>query len=393
MAGRKKAEGGGEGGGGQEVYLFYGTDDLSAKKAADACVERLCPEEERDFGLESFEPEGPSPNAETSAALLRDAMGALLTPPFLGGDKTVYLRRAPFFDPLGEPGRFADVKAWVEKLTELIKKGLPAGVHLVIWATKVNKTTAFYKACDKLGRVEGFDAPEYESKAQGFFGAVKAAAEEAGVKLGEAALEALVGRTGFSLRLATMEVEKLALYVGERGEATVEDVQRMVAPSRESKPWDFGDAYCTGRVDETLLVMQRLLAQKESPVAMIAMLETKLREMAIFRDALARGWCTVGGNAQWPKFAWASPLPAEAEAALGGLATDLRKGSPFKMARTAQQANKYPAARWFRWLNAAVDAHAAMTGDSALPPETTLEMFVLQTIGALKVAGGGGGRG
>ena len=90
MAGRKKAEGGGEGGGGQEVYLFYGTDDLSAKKAADACVERLCPEEERDFGLESFEPEGPSPNAETSAALLRDAMGALLTPPFLGGDKTVY---------------------------------------------------------------------------------------------------------------------------------------------------------------------------------------------------------------------------------------------------------------------------------------------------------------
>ena len=44
-------------------------------------------------------------------------------------------------------------------------------------------------------------------------------------------------------------------------------------------------------------------------------------------------------------------------------------------------------------LNAAVDAHAAMTGDSALPPETTLEMFVLRTIGALKVAGGGGGRG
>lgn len=397
MAARaKKAEGepGGGGGGTAPVHLFFGTDDLSAKKAADACVERLCPAENRDFGLETIEPEGPNPNATEAASVLRNALGALLTPPFLGGEKTVYLRRAPFFDPLTEPGRFSDVKALVEKLAELVKGGLPAGVNLVVWATKVNKTTAFYKACAKLGEAKGFDVPEYERDARvGFYPALKEAIAAEGLQMDAAAVESLVGRTGYSLRQATMELEKLALYVGERKTVTSEDVQRMVAPTRESKPWDFADAFCSGRVDETLLAMRRLIAQKESPVAMLSILETRLRDMVLFRDALSRGWCVLGGSPEWPKFSWRDDLPDDAKASLGALASDPRKVMPpFRAGKMAAQANRYPAGRWFRWLNAAADAHAAMTGDSALDPEITLELFVMKTIGALRVPGAEGKR-
>lgn len=380
------------GGGTGRVHLFFGSDDLSAKKAADACVERLCPEENRDFGLEILEPEGPAPNAEASAALLRNVLGAVLTPPFLGGGKTVYLKRAPFFDPLTEPGRYADVKAVVEKLADLVKKGLPEGVELVIWATKVNKSTAFYKACAKLGEAKGFENAEYARDAkENFYPALDEAIRKEGLKFTAAAKESFVGRTGFSLRQALGELEKLSLYLGERRDVTPEDVQRMVAPSRESKPWDFADAYCSGRVDETLLTMRRLLMQKESPVAMLSILETKLRDMVLFRDAINRGWCEVGGSSEWPRLAWKSPLPDEAEAALSALASDPRKlMPPFRAAKTAAQANRFPAGRWFRWLNAAADAHAAMTGDSALAPELELELFVMKTIGAFKKGGGKG---
>jgi len=366
---------------------------LSAKKAADACVERLCPEENRDFGLEILEPEGPSPNAEASAALLRSVLGAVLTPPFLGGTKTVYLKRAPFFDPLSDPGRFADVKAVVEKLSDLVKKGLPEGVDLVVWATKVNKSTAFYKACQKHGEARGFETPEYARDArENFYPALDEAIRKEGLKFPPAAKESFVGRTGFSLRQALGELEKLSLYLGDRREVTVEDVQRMVAPSRESKPWDFADAYCSGRVDEALLAMRRLLAQKESPVAMLSILETKLRDMALFRDAINRGWCEVGGSSEWPRLSWRSPLPDEAEAALSALASDPRKlMPPFRAAKTASQANRFPAGRWFRWLNAAAETHAAMTGDSALAPEILLELFVVKTIGAFRTPGAGEG--
>ena len=96
----------------------------------------------------------------------------------------------------------------------------------------------------------------------------------------------------------------------------------------------------------------------------------------------------LGGSPEWPKFSWRDDLSEEASATLGALASDPRKVMPpFRAGKMAAQANRYPAGRWFRWLNAAVDAHAAMTGDSALDPEITLELFVMRTIGALRVPG------
>lgn len=52
----------------------------------------------------------------------------------------------------------------------------------------------------------------------------------------------------------------------------------------------------------------------------------------------------------------------------------------------AVQATRLPVARWFRWLNAAVDAQAAITGGDALDPEVMMEIFVTRTLGELAVA-------
>ena len=363
------------------LFLVYGTDDLSATRKADDIVARLCPPAEQAFGLETINPESGEKLSDTVCAILRNTLEALMTPPFLGGNKTVFLRNAPFFNPLTEPGKFADVKTEVDRLVDRLKAGLPDGVAFVVLTDKVHKATAFYKIFQSQGEVHAFDEPEKDKEIQAdLVPLVEKQLKELGLSMSAPVLNAFLDRTGYNLRQVTSEIEKLSLYLGDRKTATLADVQLMIAPVREGNFWDYADAYCMGNLAHTLQVMQRMFAQGESPIGLLIMLENRLREIVVLSDCLKRGWARVSGG-DWPKVTWS--LPPAGEALLSALEKDPRKGNPFAIAKLASQANRYPPARWFRWLNAAVDAHAAMTGGEAIDPELTLELFTTRTLGEL----------
>ncbi|HPT15961.1 MAG TPA: hypothetical protein PK388_01620 [Kiritimatiellia bacterium] len=366
--------------GAAKLFLVCGTDDLSATRKADEIAARLCPPENQAFGLETLQPE-PGIDAEAICAFLRNVVEALLTPPFLGGDKTVFVRGAPFFDPLTEPGKFASVKAEVERLVDLLKKGLPPGVAFILLTDKVNKSTIFYKTFNAAGEVHAFDEPEKDKEAaEDFIPRVERMLADQGLTMPRAVFTAFLDRTGYNLRQVESEFEKLALYLGDRKTVAAEDVQLMVAPVRESKFWEFADTFCDGNLADTLQSMRQMFAQGVSPVALIVNLQNRLRDIVVLSDCLKRGWARVSGG-DWPRLTWS--LPPEGEAILGGLAKDPRKGNPYAVAKMAAQANRLPPARWYRWFTAAVDAQAAMTGGEAVPPETALEIFATRILGEL----------
>ena len=366
--------------GAARIFLVYGTDDLSATRKADEIAARLCPPENQAFGLETLQPE-PGIDAEAICAFLRNVVEALLTPPFLGGDKTVFVRGAPFFDPLTEPGKFASVKAEVERLVDLLKKGLPPGVAFILLTDKVNKSTTFYKTFNAAGEVHAFDEPEKDKEAaEDFIPHVERMLADRGLTMPRAVFAAFLDRTGYNLRQVESEIEKLALYLGDRKTVAAEDVQLMVAPVRESKFWEFADTFCDGNLADTLQSMRQMFAQGVSPVALIVNLQNRLRDIVVLSDCLKRGWARVSGG-DWPRLTWS--LPPEGEAILGGLAKDPRKGNPYAVAKMAAQANRLPPARWYRWFTAAVDAQAAMTGGDAVAPEVALEIFAARILGEL----------
>ncbi len=366
--------------GAAKLFLVCGTDDLSATRKADEIATRLCPPENQAFGLETLQPE-PGIDAEAICAFLRNVVEALLTPSFLGGDKTVFVRGAPFFDPLTEPGKFASVKAEVERLVDLLKKGLPPGVAFILLTDKVNKSTTFYKTFNAAGEVYAFDEPEKDKEAaEDFIPRVERMLADRGLTMPRAVFAAFLDRTGYNLRQVEGEVEKLALYLGDRKTVAAENVQLMVAPVRESKFWEFADTFCDGNLADTLQSMRQMFAQGVSPVALIVNLQNRLRDIVVLSDCLKRGWARVSGG-DWPRLTWS--LPPEGEAILGGLAKDPRKGNPYAVAKMAAQANRLPPARWYRWFTAAVDAQAAMTGGEAVPPETALEIFATRILGEL----------
>lgn len=367
------------------LFLVYGTDDLLAQRKADEIVARLCPPEQQAFGLETITPEPGADSAEAVCAILRNTMEALRTPSFLGGAKTVYLRGASCFNPLTEPGRFADVKAAIEKLVELLRGGLPAEVACVVLADSVNKSTAFYKTFQTAGEVQVFDEPEKDREAEeDFIPRVEQLIAEKGLVLPPAVFRALLGRTGYSLRQVESELEKLALYLGDRKEATLADIQLMVAPVRESKFYEFADTFCSGNLADTLRVLRRLYDQRVFPVPLLVNLQDRLRQLFVLSDCLKRGWARLSGGDKWRKLDW--QLPPEGEEVLAALEKDPRKGNPYAVSLMAAQAVRQPPAHWYRWLTAAVDAQAAMTGGEQVDPEVALELFVLRALGELAPA-------
>ena len=371
--------------GAARLFLVYGSDDLSATRKADDLADRLCPPAEQAFGLETLSPEGGEKTADEVCAILRNTVEALLTPPFLGGDKTVFLRGAPFFNPLTEPGKFADVKAATERLVDLLKKGLPEGVSFILLTDSVNKATAFYKTFKSLGEVHAFDEPEKPKEAEeDFIPRVEKQLAEKGIAMPRPVFAAFLDRTGYSLRQVEMEIEKLSLYLGDRKTATLADIQLMVAPVREGKFWEYANVFCDGDLAETLRTLQRMFAQGESAVGMVISLQNRLRDLLAMADCLKRGWAQLSGGEKWRTLTWS--VPPEGEALLSALEKDPRKGNPYALAMLAAQAARFPAARWFRWLNAAVDAQAAMTGGEAIDPELALELFTTRTLGELTVA-------
>lgn len=372
------------------LFLAYGDDDLSAARAAQAKVDALCPPEEQAFSLETFAVEPGAKDAESAVRVVGEVREAIATPSMLGGEKTVFLKGANFLSPRKEPGKFAAVREAVEKLTEDLKKGLPEGVNLVILATDCDRSASFYKACAKAGETAAFAVPERakDVKAE-FFPLVREAVAARGIKMPADALDALLERTGYSLRLVESELDKLALYAMPKTEITRADVVAMVSSQRVHQFWEYADAFCTGDLAETLQCLGTLFRQRVFPVPLVVNLQNRLRQLLLFRDAMDRGIAKLSGGERYRNLSWNIRPGSEEEAMMEALGSERpdKVMPPFRAASLAAQAVKFPAGRWMRWLAESVQAQMEMTGDSRLPPETILELFTIRALGPLSRRG------
>jgi len=266
-----------------------GSDESEVKRVARERADEMTPAGGGDFGLEIID--GAAANASEAASRIRQTIDALQTFPFFGGEKLVWLKNANF---LGDTvtGRAADVVEGLEALVASLSAGLPDGVRFLLSASEVDKRRTFYKTLGKLAKIAVFDTLD-TSKSGWEEAAMELArqiAETAGVRLKHDALELLAIRTGGDRRTITSELEKLALYVGEaQREATVQDVALLVPMTAEAVIFELGNALASRNTRDALALLQQLLGQKESPIAilLVAIIPT-FRNLLAVKDLMER---------------------------------------------------------------------------------------------------------
>jgi DNA polymerase-3 subunit delta len=216
---------------------------------------------------------------------------ALLTLPFFGGDKLVWLKNANF---LGDnvTGRSASVQEALEKLTKTLATDLPAGIRFLLSAPEIDKRRSFYKSLGKVAEVSIFD--KLDASRSGWehdVGAmVRSRAESRGLQLRGDALELFVALTGGDSRQIDNELEKLALYLGDAShEIKVADVRLMVPASRAGVVFELGNALAARDLNGALALIDQLLFQGETAIAilLVAIIPT-VRNLLLAKDLMQR---------------------------------------------------------------------------------------------------------
>ena len=281
------------------VLLVFGEDEFAVKQRARQVYQQWTDE------LGGMDHEiidasvGNSGEALKALAKLREALQTL---PFFGGGKVIWFQNCNFL----ADDRTSSSAAVTETLAEIaqeLKEFRWESVRLLISAAKVDKRKVFFKTLDKLGTVEAFagwsvDDRDWADQAENW---VRKAIRTRDKEISEEALAELISRVGPNARQLDTEVEKLSLYVGDRKEIGMEDVEAICTRNKMARAFALGDALgdrdlprLLRRLDEELWEVK--FDSQKSEIGLLYGLIGKVRAMLLLKEMLREGWIKPDGD-------------------------------------------------------------------------------------------------
>ncbi len=358
-----------------ELILIHGDDEFMVTSRAKELVAQAVPEAERDFALEIID--GKADTVDAAVSAVRQCHEAVATQGFLSQTKTVWFRDVNFLTDT-VVGRSESTRDALARLVDYLRDERPEGHALIISSPKADKRYALFKLFKESGEVHEFMVPDKSAAAEKHAASqLQNALSAQGLKMNRAVQAAFLERVGKSTRLIVNELEKLAVYLGsDRDEVTLEDVQALTPFSREMLAWALPDAFGSRDMRLCLETVRSLIAQRESPIGLISVLEHRVRELVFYRQAMDAGWLVSSGRggAQW------GPVPAEIERFIAGaFARDPRNAHPYRVSLLARQAAGFTA-RELRLCQREIGrAHLKMV-TSSLPPALTIELLLTRLL-------------
>lgn len=360
------------------IQAVLGSDDAEVKQIARALAEQMTPPGGGDFGREIID--GTASGADDAAQRVNLAIEALLTLPFFGGEKLVWLKDANF---LGDTvtGRAAAVTGALEELLALLTKGLPEGVAFLLSASEVDKRRSFYKGLQKVAKVSVCDKLD-TSKAGWEEAAMEMAADIArglAVELEADALELLAIRTGGDRRTLQSELEKLSLYrPSPQCTVTRADVDNLVPMTGAAGVFELGNALASRDTRRCLKLLDQLFSQEESPVGilLVAIVPT-VRNLLAVKDLMERH--RLARPAQAFFFGKTlEKLPEEARAHL----PRKKDGSvnAYALGIAAQHAHRYALPELISAQKKTLEANVALVRSSQDPKEVLQQLLIELTL-------------
>jgi DNA polymerase III subunit delta len=106
-----------------------------------------------------------------------------------------------------------------------------------------------------------------------------AMAKELGADIDDNAAEFLAEILNGELGRIRVEIEKLSLYVGDRGRITMADVEALVVSAKKYSVWQLADMLATQRRDRAFTFLDSLLREGEAPPAIVGALAWMYRKL------------------------------------------------------------------------------------------------------------------
>jgi DNA polymerase-3 subunit delta len=159
-----------------------------------------------------------------------------------------------------------------EPLLAYLGKPNPSTVVAAV-ASKIDKRIKLYAQLAKKGYLHVLEAPRQLAPW------LRAEAKQLGVPLEPAAITRLIDAIGDDLSRLALTVEQLGLYAGRRP-VTSDDVDELVADTRERTVFELTDAIGAADRSRALAAVAALCDQRESAVGVVVMLGRYVRQLS-----------------------------------------------------------------------------------------------------------------
>ena len=277
-----------------KLFVISGDDEFSRKQRAREIIGELAGENPEDNpALEIISGDGPDAKDAVVAGRFLDA---LLTPPFLCGNKIIWLRH---FSDLA-PFNAADPAEPYGEIIRFLSEELPDEITVVIDGPGLDQRKSFAKALQGAGAV-------LESKAvarmtdRNYADSRRMAIEEfmrsSGKRIDRDAMQFLCETVGGDAGTLANELEKLRCYVGIDPDITLADCQQIISRTPETISWEYTGAVTAGDVPRALRLAGIMLASGEHELRLLSTLSNEFQKMVQTRLAMQElGIGHVGPN-------------------------------------------------------------------------------------------------
>ena len=194
------------------------------------------------------------------------------TLPFMAEKRVIMVTDSGFF------------KKSVDEITAYIKEPSEDTV-LIFCESQVDERTSTFKAA-KAGGYLSKEDPYSEDKLKKWIGGNL---KRYGKQVTEEAVDLLLERTGAEMTALDNEVAKLVSYVGDRGFVNGDDVKKLVHRNPTLTVFNMIDAISLRQVDRAVGCYYDMIAEKESPFAILTHMERTFRSFIVLKDLAGSG--------------------------------------------------------------------------------------------------------
>jgi len=355
----------------KRIVLLHGNDEFRVEQEARAVFKERCPDAEANESLSVIR--GDVDTVDQALDAIRGTLSAVQSLNMFSSENVTWLREVKFLS--GTVFKSEEVKSSVEKLQDTLSKGLgPEQLLVITVCGKVDARSRFLKALKSVAEVREFSksTKDWEVRKESVE-ALRSALADRGIRVDPAALEEMAARVGNETRLMMQEVEKVDLYLGERRELHVRDVEYMVGARQEAQVYQLGDCIATRDLNRAMRMLQQMETQGLSSIGVIATLHNTLREMAYLRALIQEGAAAVQSNGRFGKLVYRDPGAEEGFRRLTGD----KKRSPFRQFQLGRQSQAFTPGQMDRMLRLSADTYDAMLR-SPFPQYELLRILVLR---------------
>lgn len=253
------------------LYYFYGEEEYLKDRVVQILLERLGEKISRGLNFEVF-----SENTTSVASIIDSAR----TIPFLGTRKIVLVKEAEKISGSAQDQLLSYLENPSKKTT------------LILFSNKINfrkkENKHLLKSINryhKYGLIEELNHP-YQTEIPDW---IKYLTKQLRKTIEPEAIKVLQDLVGNQLQNISNELEKLALFIGERKEISRIDVEEVISALRIESVFDLIDYIGNRKLVEALIALSQLLKSGEHPLKILALIYRQFRLIMKARSLLNQG--------------------------------------------------------------------------------------------------------